>query len=132
MGIDENGIMVIDYPLNTREDYDNKLEYFVNEAYKIKGVRIASLSKSIMGDGAGLPQFAQRNEGTAIVGLFSNGGVDENFLDLFGIRLLAGRNFNANSPSNRKSVLLSNEGVKRLGFSSPAEAIGVVLYYMSG
>jgi putative ABC transport system permease protein len=131
LGIDQSGVVSVDCPLNRREDYNSKLEYFVNEAYKIKGVQMASLSKSIMGDGGGLPQFAQRNEGTAVVGLFSNGGVDENFLDLYGIRLLEGRNFKANSPSNLKSVLLSNSAIKRLGFSSPSEAIGarIILNY---
>jgi putative ABC transport system permease protein len=131
LGIDENGVMVVDCPLNRREDYNSKLEYFVNEAYKIKGVRIASLSKSIMGDGGGLPQFVQRNDGDAGIGLMSNGGVDENFLDLYGIRLLEGRNFRANSPSNQKTVLLSKGATKRLGFSLPAEAIGarIILNY---
>jgi putative ABC transport system permease protein len=130
MGIDENGVIAVDCPLNRREDYINKLEYFVNEAYKIKGVRIASLSKSIMGDQGGLPQYVQRTEGAAVVGIWSNGGVDENFLELYGIRLLEGRNFNANSPSNYKSVLLSNGALEGWVFLA-REAIGarIILNY---
>ncbi|HEX6893133.1 MAG TPA: ABC transporter permease [Chryseolinea sp.] len=131
LGINKSGVITVNCPLNRTEDFNSKLEYFVNEAYKVNGVRIASLSKSIMGDGGGLPQFAQRKEGAAIVGLFSNGGVDENFLGLYGIRLLEGRNFSSNGPSNQKTVLLSNEAIKRLGFSSPSEAIGarIILNY---
>ena len=84
-----------------------------------------------MGDQGGLPQYVQRTEGAAVVGIWSNGGVDENFLNLYGIRLLEGRNFNANGPSNYKSVLLSNGATRRLGFSSPGEAIGarIILNY---
>ena len=66
----------------------------------------------------------KRSENGISVGLFSNGVVDENFLDLYGIHLLEGRNFQANSPADENSVLLSSLAVERLGFSSPKEAVG--------
>lgn len=59
------------------------------------------------------------------MGLFSNGVVDENFLDLYEIKLLEGRNFQANLPADKYSVLISKIASERLGFSSPKECIGV-------
>jgi putative ABC transport system permease protein len=123
-GIDEVGVMVVDCPLNKRQGFDSRLEYFVNESSRIEGVRTASLSKAIMGDQGGFPQFVQRREGIPAVGFWSSGGVDEKFLDLFGIDLLEGRNFSPESSSNHKSILVSDVATERLGFSSPAEAIG--------
>lgn len=130
-GVDENGVIVVDCPLDRRDNYGSKLDYLINEAYKIEGIRVASVSKSIMGDTDGLPTFAQRHEGEVPIGLWSNGMVDENFLELYGIPLLEGRNFKVNSPSNQTSILLSKSAVQRLGFSSPKEAIGarIILNY---
>jgi putative ABC transport system permease protein len=130
-GVNEVGVIVADCPLNKRQDYNSKLEYFVNESTRIEGVQKASLSKATMGDQGGLPQFVQQVDGIPAVGFWSSGGVDEKFLDLYGIRLLEGRNFSSDGPSNHKSILVSDVATERLGFSSPAEAIGarVILNY---
>jgi putative ABC transport system permease protein len=124
LGINDVGVIVVDCPLDKRQDYNSKMDYFVNESSRIAGIRQASLSKAIVGDQGGLPQFVERAEGIPAVGFWSNGGVDENFLDLYGIRLLQGRNFLPESASNEKSILVSAVAAERLGFSTPAEAIG--------
>ena len=57
-------------------------------------------------------------------GADTNGGVDESFLNTFNIKLLAGRNFQADNPADEKSILISNAATRRFGFKSPEEAIG--------
>jgi putative ABC transport system permease protein len=49
--------------------------------------------------------------------------VDEKYLEVFGLSLIAGRNFDA-TDTVRQQVLVNEILVKRLGVSSPAEAIG--------
>jgi len=123
-GIDQEGILVVDRPLTRNGNYLQKLDYFINTSSAYDGVHKASISKSVVGDKTGNPFFVRRNESAIILGLHSNGVVDENFIDLYGIRLLEGRNFQPNAPANQKTILLSSMAVKRLGFSSAKEAVG--------
>jgi putative ABC transport system permease protein len=55
-------------------------------------------------------------------GAVSSGGVDETFIPFFKVRLLSGRNFIANDRSD--VCILSRRSVERLGYKSPASAIG--------
>ena len=123
-GINQNGVLAVDLPLRQKGKYTHKLDYFINSARAINGIRQASVSKSVMGDHGGVPVLVKRSENGIAVGLYSNGVVDENFLDLYSIRMVEGRKFRANQPADQKSVLLSRNAVKRLGFSSPKESIG--------
>ena len=123
-GVNQDGILVVDCPLNQKENYNHKLDNFITASSGINGIHLATLSKSVVGDKTGVPTMVKRSENGIGVGLFSNGVVDETFLDLYGIRLLEGRNFQANSPADENSVLLSSLAIERLGFSSPKEAVG--------
>ena len=123
-GVNPDGILVVDFPLRQKENYNHKLDYFIDSSLKINGIHRATLSKSVMGDKTGVPIMVKRSENAISVGLFSNGVVDENFLDLYGIQLLEGRNFQQDLPADQKSVMLSRTAVRRLGFSSPKECVG--------
>jgi putative ABC transport system permease protein len=114
----------VDCPIERKENFNHKLEYFVNEGLKTNGVLQATISKSVMGDATGIPFFIKRNSSSIELGVFSNGVVDENFVDLFGIQLLEGRNFQANRPADKKSILVSRMASERMGYTSPKEAIG--------
>ena len=51
--------------------------------------------------------------------------VDEDYLDNMGIRLLAGRFFQAGQDSlNKRYIVINEEGVKKLHYASPSDAIG--------
>ena len=51
--------------------------------------------------------------------------VSHNFLDLFGINLVAGRDFDIELASDSSEAFILNEvAIKRLGFAEPADAIG--------
>ncbi len=49
--------------------------------------------------------------------------VDADYIETLGIKLLAGRNFEEGGP-NVDQVIINEEAVERLGFSSPEEAVG--------
>ena len=127
-GIDQKGVLVVDFPLKQKECYNDQLDYFVNASLKIKWHSSGNSSKSVMGDNTGVPFAVKRSENAIRIGLFSNGVVDENFLDLYGIPLLEGRGFQANRPADQKSVLWGRTAVKRLGFSAPKECIGARIF----
>ncbi len=50
--------------------------------------------------------------------------VDANFIKLFGIKLLAGRNFEAGHPSDSASIIINETAMRNLGFVKPQEAVG--------
>jgi putative ABC transport system permease protein len=58
------------------------------------------------------------------IGVEGCGGVDENYIPLYQIKMLEGRNFLQNNPADSSSILLSEITVKRLGFRSVQDAIG--------
>ena len=49
-GINQKGILVADFPLKQKGNYNHKLDYFINASSAINGISQASVSKSVMGD----------------------------------------------------------------------------------
>lgn len=49
---------------------------------------------------------------------------DANFLKLFGIKLLAGRNFERGNPGDSSSIIINETAMRKLGFVNPQEAVG--------
>jgi putative ABC transport system permease protein len=127
IGIEKDGVIAIDCPLQQRDNFITRLDYFVSKAQTIEGIDAATISKNVAGDwvGYGVPLQRIRNE--IEFGLDTNGGVDENFLDVFGIKLLHGRNFQRGMPADRNAILVSRYATARLGFSTPEEALGAKL-----
>lgn len=58
----------------------------------------------------------------------SNGGVDGNFIPFYGIKIVAGRNFDDGDPADTSSIILSEGTVQRLGYINQDEAIGSIIF----
>ena len=56
--------------------------------------------------------------------------IDEDFLPALDMKLLVGRNFEGGVP-NHDMVIINEEAVRRLGFSSPEEAVGSKITFVS-
>ena len=56
--------------------------------------------------------------------------IDEDFLPALDMKLLVGRNFESGVP-NHDMVIINEEAVRRLGFSSPEEAVGSKITFVS-
>ena len=128
IGLEKNGVLIVDCPLDQKSTFKSKLAYLMDEAVHIDGIQRITISKSVVGDFAGYGVAVRRNRDAVDYGLHTNGGVDENFLPLYSIRLIAGRNFQADKPVDQKSILLSEAATIRLGFSSPADAVGEKIF----
>jgi putative ABC transport system permease protein len=50
--------------------------------------------------------------------------VEDNFFRTFGLRLLAGRTFSDHFATDRETVILNEEAARRLGFTTPKQALG--------
>ncbi len=59
-------------------------------------------------------------------------GIDSGFIPAFGIRLIAGRNFFSENPSEENFVILNESAARKLGLIDPEEAIKRVIYWRGG
>jgi putative ABC transport system permease protein len=127
LGIEKDGVLVIDCPLQQKNDFLTKLNYFATSAGTIEGIQGVTVSKNVVGDWAGYGVPLQVNKDEIEFGFDINGGVDENFLNVYGIKLLHGRNFRTDMPADQNAILVSREATVKLGFSLPEEALGARL-----
>jgi putative ABC transport system permease protein len=55
-------------------------------------------------------------------------GIDYDFIGNYGLRLIAGRGFSRDFPSDKRAVLLNESAIRELGYAKPADAVGGLLY----
>ncbi len=89
-----------------------------------------------------LPSGLERNRSSRSIGLpnaqtaqdyegYEHYSVDENFLDLYGLKLLAGRNLNE-ADTTIDNILINETLMKNLGLGDPINAIGAELKFGDG
>jgi putative ABC transport system permease protein len=125
LGIQKDDMIVVDSPiLGLEHDGLQKITQFAGSLNTILGDSAITLSAQVCGEAPG--EGALRRVGSEVFyGIDSQGGVDENFIPVYGIKLIAGRNFVKDE--NDKSIILSRLAVTRLGFKSPEDAVGAVI-----
>src|SRR5690606_34203499 len=82
---------------------------------------------SVPGDNLPNGVGLQLTTGSEFIGTDTNGGIDERFLPFFDIKLLAGRNFVNDDPSNENAIIVSKNVLRRLGIDNPEDAIGLTI-----
>ncbi|HZZ76700.1 MAG TPA: ABC transporter permease, partial [Puia sp.] len=131
LGMNLSKVLIIKPPVLT--DFDSSFisheNSFKAELNQIPGITGACSSGRVAGDELGRSFNVHRtdkNSETKIT--MRNMGIDYDFLNLYGIPLLAGRNFTSLdynvSYDKLKNILISAGAAKSLGFTSNEEAIG--------
>ncbi len=131
LGINIHNTLIVQAPERTAWDstFIQRVESYKYELTKIEGVVSAATSWSLPGDRVGR-SFGIRLADQPSESHFtmSNMGVDHNFFDTYGIKIIAGRKF---LPSDHRidfqeieSVILNINAVKLLGLDSAQDAIG--------
>ena len=132
IGIQKEGLIVVDGPLLMSDANIAKISSLLTEAKRFLGVVDATASFNTVTD-VDISGVNVRLPGSETwFGQDTNGGVDESFLTTFNIQLIAGRNFQDDNPADQKSILISKASALRLGFSSPEEALGQHIVLMEG
>jgi putative ABC transport system permease protein len=100
-------------------------EAFKTEVLRIPGVKGISASSIIPGDEnywtRGIRRLSGGAEGAMVVTHMS---LDYEHVPQFGIKVLAGRNFDRNFPTDNKKILINETLSKDLGFTSAQQAVG--------
>jgi putative ABC transport system permease protein len=126
MGFDRNAAVVTIRLLNNDQ---SSLSSFESELRRLPFVE--NVAKSFT-----LPSGVDRNRNSRNIGKpeandvqdyqnYEYSAIDENFLDLYGIRLIAGRNLT--SADSSKNILVNETLMKNLGYGNPQEIVGAKL-----
>ncbi|HEY4326742.1 MAG TPA: ABC transporter permease [Mucilaginibacter sp.] len=134
LGVNIDQMMVVNGPVFVKRDttFVTRIHSFVAELDQIPGVKNAATSFWVPGNEMGRNFSIRAKEGdpnTHFTMRFD--GVSEDYLKTYSMQLLAGRNFVATdyNPDYGKlhNIILNENAVKTLGFSSPQAAVGHVM-----
>ncbi|NHA06889.1 FtsX-like permease family protein [Mucilaginibacter sp. HC2] len=123
-GVNINQTIVIKTPVNT-SNYAQKINSFKNTLLGFSGVKAVTLSGAVPGREVreflanrrfGAPKSEERT--------YEMLKVDHDFMQAYGMQLIAGRAFDKSRPADSTGVVLNESAVKQFDFSSPEDAVG--------
>jgi putative ABC transport system permease protein len=131
MGMSIKQVMVIERPGiadTSQQVYNSHIDAFKNELKKDPTVEAAAASFTIPGKQREYKVIIKRlgNDTDSTIVRFNS--MDYDFLDVFKMKLLAGRNFSKDFPSDPDtSVMITATAARQLGFKTMEEAVGKTL-----
>ncbi len=131
-GLNRNQVGIIDLPQVRNPSFDADLAVLMEKIKAAKGIQGATSFTSITGDADNDEICLKRSAAMNDACVDTNGGVDENFIPFYQIKLLAGRNFQKDLPSDSSTLILSRKAITRIGFKSPEEAVGSTILVNTG
>jgi len=133
LGVNMDHTLVLNGPASLKDSsYLNSAAAFKNDILAIKGTKSITASSNIMGQEIlwSTDWHQWRKTGQA-VNLFHL-GVDYDFIPAYGLKMIVGRPFSVNFPTDKQAVVLNQSAVKALGYNSPDEALGQWLHGNQG
>ena len=131
LGMKMDQVLVVKAPALTNFDstFISREDNFMHELRQIAGVRGAAASWNTFGDETGRSFNIRRaGQDNTIHYTMRNNGISMGWLDLYKIKLLAGRDYTYTdfNPDFGKlhNIILNESATKLLGFTTPQEAIG--------
>jgi len=125
MGFNKDAVVLVDIPWKYANDkkYANKQFPLFNELKKNPGIHNISLGSAPMQTGYSSSQYEYAQEGKESVRrqVFKK-WIDTAYINVYGMRLLAGRNIHASDTTNE--FVINETAVHAFGFKSPQDAIG--------
>ncbi len=125
LGIDISQKLVIARPKFVkhyifRQQYLNLFEKFK----KIDGVSNVSAGNGYPSRAANTLGIWRLDKGIKTQKLYTVTAADENFIDIYNLKLIAGKNFKPINQNDHKKVIITEKMMKKLGFNSPENALG--------
>ncbi len=128
MGFNKEAVILVDIPWKYafEKKYENKQFTLCNELKAIPGIQNISLGSEPMTSSysSSKYEFKPDNKPPVERQVFKK-WVDTSYLDLYGIKLIAGRNLLASDTTNE--LVINETAVKAFGFKSPHEALGKLI-----
>ncbi len=125
LGVDIAETLVIKSPGVRDSTYASKMELLKAEALRLPGVRKMTASTNVPGDEIFWASGIRRLEKTPESNISGyTVGIDQDYIDAFGLELLAGRSFSKDFPGDESRVILNRSMAEALDWRDPTEAIG--------
>ena len=130
LGIAIDQTLIIDSPLLTEPTSVNKFEPFKNEILHLPSVTGVTYASSFPGSEIDWHRTdITLGEENALYRYNSRIiSIGTEFLDVFNLDLLAGRNFNPDLESDRKTMVINEEASRMFGFDDRNEALGKIIF----
>lgn len=131
IGFNIENIAVVDAPRIRNESFQQSMDSFKNELLKQSNIeKICVITevpgRQILWDNGGIMRAGEdpgKGKNYQIV------GVDYDFVDVFNLSILYGREFSREFPADAKALILNETATKWMGFSSSEEAVGQEVDY---
>jgi len=125
LGVKTAQTLVVKGPRVLDSTYDNQLSNFRTEVLRIPGVSEVAASTQVPGE-----KVDWNAGGIRLVGADETEsrqyrviGIDYDFLDAYGLKLLGGRNFSHGMSTDTAAVLFNEAAIEQLGYRTPQEAL---------
>ena len=128
-GYNRDGIVTIEGPVTRQANYQQSIETLADRLMALQNVKTVTMSRYGIGEPGNKPGNITKLGTTISIGTECN-AVDENFIPLFGLKMIAGRNFVKDEKSD--AVIISRPNAKALGFENPEDAIGLKVTLETG
>jgi len=126
LGVKIEQTLVLKGPNVIDSTYDNKFSAFKEEMLKLPGVGRLTASTEVPGSkvgwNAGGIQLVGSGPGQS--NQYRVIGIDYDFVEAYGLKVLQGRNFSKQFSTDPKTVLFNEAATKLMGFRKPGDAIG--------
>jgi putative ABC transport system permease protein len=127
LGIQIDQTLVVHAPIVADDStFQTQVNAFKDEMLRYPGIRKIAVSTSVPGEPVGWNAGGIRLKGTEEKEgkQYRVIGMDYDFLDAYGLKVLAGRKFSKTFGTDEKTVIFNKMAVQQLGFNRPEEAIG--------
>lgn len=125
LGVDIKKTLVIKSPGLTDSLYRQKVNVFKDEMSRVSGVQSISASTNVPGDEIFWAMGIRRLSGGSDAPISGyTVGIDHDYVQSFGLNIIAGRNFDRDHPHEEHSVILNRAMVDALDLKDPQSAIG--------
>jgi putative ABC transport system permease protein len=136
LGFTYNKTLIINAPSTLGSDslFNSRYRYFRQQALKDPAIELISVSSAIPGksyndiDTHGGIRLRGKEESEQRLAFLSY-RIDEEFINVYGMKLIAGRNFTDVAVNTDSFLILNRKGAEHFGFTSPADIVGRKVNY---
>ncbi len=121
--------IVLRAPRVREESFGRRLPTFKDALLRQSGVNGFCVTTDVPGRQGWWDAGAIRRAGTDDNKNYQIVGIDEDFVGVFGLSLVSGRNFSREHPGDATALIVNETAARWLGFTSPREAIGQPIDY---
>jgi putative ABC transport system permease protein len=127
LGINIDQTLIVNPPIIAKDSsYLQQMTAFKQELVRHASIRSIAISTSIPGEPVGWNAGSIKLVGTdeSMGKQYRVIGVDYDFINAYGFKLIAGRPFSKDFGTDPNAVIFNRKGIEQLGFDRPEEAVG--------